>query len=241
MATDARAADPLEHPFWHALAGPQATFGLVGPRAARYLPAISPMGALQADTPEGWRGLGELTAPGEAVAVFWPEVLVVPAGWTWSTGGQALQMVQWQAQAPLPAPAGFVMRELVPQDVPQMLELVRLTRPGPFRERTIDLGLYLGFWDDAAVDGPRLAAMTGQRARTSAACEISAVCTHPDYRRRGLARALVSQVAARTTDSRLQPFLHVSHDNLSAQATYRSLGFFPSRTLAISVLRRHAG
>lgn len=235
--------DSLENPFWNALIGPQAAFAqvqsnAVQPHAARYLSGVSPIGALEADTPGGWENLEILTPPGEVVAVFWPEPLETPAGWTRISGGNVLQMVQRQAHAPLPAPAGFVQRELTPQDVPQMLELVRLTRPGPFEERTIELGLYLGLWDESAQGGSRLAAMTGQRARTLDACEVSAVCTHPDYRKRGLARTLVSQVAARTVDSGLQPFLHVNQDNLAALETYRGLGFLPSRNLWINILRR---
>ncbi|MGY2895613.1 GNAT family N-acetyltransferase [Deinococcus sp. UYEF24] len=233
-------ADPLENPFWHALSGPQAAFAQGGAHAARYLSGVSPIGALEADTPESWRDLAALTALGGVVAVLRSDLLEPPAGWIRTAGESAVQMVQSQAQPPLPAPDGFALRELTPHDVPQMLELVRLTRPGPFQERTIELGLYLGLWDDAAQAGSRLAAMTGQRARTQGACEISAVCTHPDYRKRGLARTLVSQVAARTVESDLLPFLHVSRDNLAALETYRGLGFVPSRSIWINVLRRDA-
>lgn len=234
-------ADALENPFWHAMTGPQAAFAQVHTHAARYLSGVSPVGALDADTPEAWKDLAALTAVGDVVAVFWPEVLKRPAGWTRTSEGDVVQMVQAQGQPPLPVPAGFVLRELGPKDVPQMLDLVRLTRPGPFRERTIELGLYLGLWDTSAPGGSRLAAMTGQRARLQGACEVSAVCTHPGDRRRGLARTLVSQVAARAAGEGMLPFLHVSQDNLAALEAYRSLGFLPSRTLSINVLRRDAG
>src|SRR5213075_1912153 len=42
--------------------------------------------------------------------------------------------------------------------VPQMLELTKLTRPGPFFEKTILFGNYFGIF----IEG-RLAAITGQR------------------------------------------------------------------------------
>ncbi|WP_407572200.1 GNAT family N-acetyltransferase [Deinococcus altitudinis] len=240
MTGQKTSADPLENPFWYALTGPQAMFARTEEHAARYLPGVSPLGALEADTPESWRDLAALTAPGGVVALLRPDLLEAPAGWTRTAGDNAVQMVQLQAQAPFAVPAGFTVRELSPQDVPQMLELARLTRPGPFQERTIELGLYLGLWDEAAQGGPRLAAMTGQRARTRGACEISAVCTHPDYRKRGLARTLVSQVAARTVESGLRPFLHVGQNNVAALETYRGLGFLPSRSMWINVLRREA-
>ena len=59
-------------------------------------------------------------------------------------------------------------------DVPEMLELVRLTNPGPFDERTLKLGDYVGV-RDAGV----LVAMAGQRLHFTGWTEVSAVCTLP--------------------------------------------------------------
>lgn len=238
--------DPLENPFWHALTGPQSAFARQTPGgdgtssfgAARYQPGVAPMGALEHDTPAAWADLTVLTPPGEVVAVFLPELLTPPAGWTRVNQGHPVQMVQEHARPALPAPDGFTLRPLGAADVPQMIDLVRLTQPGPFQPRTVELGLYLGLWDESAPGGPRLAAMTGQRARTTQACEVSAVCTHPDYRRRGLAKTLVSQVAEHTAASGLTPFLHVNPDNVSALETYRGLGFVPVRELWVNVFKR---
>ena len=58
----------------------------------------------------------------------------------------------------------------------------RSPRPGPFRPRTIELGGYVGIFHDS-----KLVAMAGQRLRPPGYCEVSAVCTHPDARRRGYA------------------------------------------------------
>jgi ribosomal protein S18 acetylase RimI-like enzyme len=240
-------SDPLENPFWYALTGEQRSFAQAAPttsgiplKAARYQQGVAPMGALESDTPAAWADLEALTAPGEVVAVFMPVLLDARAGWTRINQGNPLQMAQEVAASPLPAPAGFTLRPLTADDVPQMLELVKMTQPGPFQPRTIELGLYLGLWNEDAPGGPVLAAMTGQRARTHEACEVSAVCTHPDYQRRGLAKALVSQVAAQTIQSGLTPFLHVNQDNTSALATYQSLGFTRVRALWVTVLKRDA-
>ena len=51
----------------------------------------------------------------------------------------------------------------------------------------------------------------------------------------------MSQVAAHTAESGLTPFLHVNPDNVSALETYRGLGFVPTRTLWVNVLKRDAG
>ena len=61
--------------------------------------------------------------------------------------------------------------------------------PGPFKARTIELGTYLGIRENG-----RLVAMAGERLWIGNFREVSAVCTHPDARGRGYARALVARV-----------------------------------------------
>ena len=77
-----------------------------------------------------------------------------------------------------------------PTTSPEMMALVELTRPGPFAARTVDLGGYVGVFDDG-----QLVAMAGERLRVPGCCEISAVCTRPDHRGRGLAAGLTALVA----------------------------------------------
>lgn len=211
---------------------------MVGQQAGRFEPEFSAMCGLETGAPEAWAELGTLTPPGQTVALFMPALLNAPPSWKRVTQFGPVQMVQQRAREALQGPAGFVARPLTPRDAPAMLELVALTRPGPFGPRTGELGVYLGLWDESGPGSPRLAAMTGQRAQTPAACEVSAVCTHPDYRRRGLARALVSQVAAHTHASGLIPFLHADPDNAAAQATYLGLGFVLRQPMWVSVMRR---
>src|SRR3546814_17260936 len=58
--------------------------------------------------------------------------------------------------------------------------------------RTRELGDYIGVHDQG-----RLVAMAGQRLHIDGYREISAVCTDPEYRGRGLAAALTAEIAAR--------------------------------------------
>ena len=101
-----------------------------------------------------------------------------------------------------------------------MLDLVALAQPGPFLPRTIEMGNYYGIRQDG-----KLVAMAGERLHLTGFCEISAVCTHPNFRGRGYAAALTTQVAQGISERGELPFLHVAPDNHPAMRLYQKLGF----------------
>jgi len=103
-----------------------------------------------------------------------------------------------------------------------MQALVKLTEPGPFAPRTHELGGYVGIRDPG--DG-RLLAMAGRRTSVPGFTEISAVCTHPDARRRGYGELVTSAVAQRLLDEGITPFLHVALSNDNARRVYERMGF----------------
>ena len=107
------------------------------------------------------------------------------------------------------------------------------TRSGPFTVRTVDLGGYLGVFD-----GTTLIAMAGQRLAPTGFREISALCTHPDHRGRGLAAGLTSVVAQRILERGERPFLHHAADNHPARRVYEALGFEFRREVTWRVLTR---
>jgi predicted GNAT family acetyltransferase len=112
-----------------------------------------------------------------------------------------------------------------------MLALVALTAPGPFAPRTVELGRYIGVRDDGA-----LVAMAGERLHVDGHREISAVCTHPDHRGRGLAEALVRDVVAGVAARGEVPILHVEQKNVTAIRLYERLGFAIRRPIEAAVL-----
>ena len=90
-----------------------------------------------------------------------------------------------------PLPEGDVdTSKLGADDVADILALIALTKPGPFRPRTIELGTYIGIRE-----GGQLIAMAGERTWVGDCREVSAICTHPDAQGRGYARALTGRVS----------------------------------------------
>jgi GNAT superfamily N-acetyltransferase len=134
------------------------------------------------------------------------------------------------AEFPLPLPAGCTFRQLNAFDAPDMVALAKLTEPGPFRLRTFELGNFYGIFH-----GSRLVSMAGKRMHLPGFIEVSGVCTHPDFRGLGYARALVGIITNEIEQTGRTPFLHAWEDN-PAQHLYESLGFAYTRTFNMSVL-----
>ncbi|WP_433528211.1 hypothetical protein ACQPYA_17800 [Micromonospora sp. CA-263727] len=146
--------DILDNPVWAGLTGPHAHLAQVNGQAARYHPDVAPFATLAAGHDErAWADLAALIGPATVVAVTGVSG-DPPAGWDRVERIPGVQMV---ATALRDAPDPEAVR-LRPADVPEMLDLVARTEPGPFRPRTIELGTYLGIRI-----GGRLAAMAGER------------------------------------------------------------------------------
>ncbi len=222
----------LDNPVWAALRGPQSAFALAGERAARFQPDVSPFAGLAdpAD-PAAWRELASLAGPGTELGLS-AEGLVVPPDWEPHRVMPAVQLVGTHVDA-APDPEAVV---LTGADVPEMLDLVSRTQPGPFRKRTVELGRYLGVRHDGA-----LVAMAGERMRLPGYTEISAVCTDPAYRGRGLAARLIRAVAVDILDRGELPFLAAVAENQGALRVYRRIGFTDRGPVTFNVVRTPTG
>ena len=106
-------------------------------------------------------------------------------------------------------------------DVPEMLALPDIARPGPFAPRTIELGGYVGVRHATT---RQLVAMGGERFRLLSHVELSAIAVHPDARGQGLGAAVTANLANSALASGLVPFLHVFTGNPAVEL-YRRLGF----------------
>ncbi|HTR31765.1 MAG TPA: GNAT family N-acetyltransferase [Puia sp.] len=222
----------LDNPTYHAMITGNANLSLGSP-AARYFPAeISPFVGLADFSPARFDELAQVLPAGRGtVAVVSPEEIVIPAGWKVNFHGLGLQMVGEHAQGPALADWEFV--ELGREHVPLMVDLAKLTNPGPFGQRTIEFGNFVGVFD-----GERLMAMSGHRLHPSPYIEVSGVCTHPDYAGRGLGAALTYFQVERIRKMGEIPMLHVWAHNVRAIRLYERLGFVIRRKLHFTMIER---
>jgi len=221
---------PLDHPIWTALITRQQGLAEGGALARRYPPAIGPFAAMVDTSPQSFAELGALMSGSDHVVLFTPDPVNPPAQFKNLLAKTGEQMIGTPANA---ASGGAEIVRLGAADVSDMIELTKLTNPGPFAARTHELGTFLGI----KVDG-RLAAMAGERMKPGHYTEITAVCVHPDHRGCGYAQTLLGAVARGIVARGDVPFLHVFSDNEGAIALYRRQGMEIRRRLCVTVLAK---
>jgi ribosomal protein S18 acetylase RimI-like enzyme len=236
-------AHPLDSAVWSSLTGPHAGFANGKAGVLRYSEDMSPFAGF-APPPEGqtdldearwyddnWANLATLVGRGGAVTLSGPAHTIyrLPAEWQLTLRLPGQQMIGTPALLSEPDPEAVVLGA---EDVPEMLDLVRRTEPGPFLSRTHEMGRYLGIRRGGA-----LVAMAGERLHPPGWIEISAVCTDPAFRGQGLAARLIRAVAENIRDTGAKPFLHVSATNTAAHSVYASLGFVVRQRLEFFFLR----
>lgn len=223
----------LDNPVWSCLTTRHGKLASGGPLARRYLPAYSPIAAVSGIGRAHVAALEALVEIGDDIGVIGPLVPALGTNWETLRDTRLAQMIRTD-RSPLPE-GGIDASPLGPADVAEMLALIDLTQPGPFRTRTIELGTYLG-----VREGGRLVAMAGERMWVGNFREVSAVCTHPDVRGRGYARALMGVLINRMLRADQIPFLHVEYGNERAIETYHALAFVRRAELPLLYARRCA-
>lgn len=217
---------PLDNPVWHALCGPHRGFALQNGLAAHYPREMSVFSAIAEPSAQAYADLAQGLAPGSEARLVRHTVDPLPEGWEQLNAIPLLQMLA--AHFDRQVVDGPAVTELGPQHLAAVTALIDLTQPGPFGPRTLEMGRFFGVFDEAGANGPagsRLLAMAGERMNLPGYLEMSAICTHPDARGRGLGEYLLRQRMRDAVASGQQPFLHVLPSNAPAIALYERLGF----------------
>jgi GNAT superfamily N-acetyltransferase len=221
----------LDHIFWHALNGAHRHWSDGTETIRRYTEGFSPIIAFADPAQPDFAALAPWCAIGQH---FYCDSWTGSAqpGWRVELESSMFRML-WEGKLPAadPAPEALPLRA---EHAQQALELATLCKPGPFGIRTIELGDYFGYFD-----GERLMAMAGERLRATGLCEISGVCTHPDYQGRGLAKKLITKLLLRHAARGDRSFLHVMHNN-PAHQLYLDMGFRDYLASTVRVISRQA-
>ncbi|HVX05394.1 MAG TPA: GNAT family N-acetyltransferase [Rhodanobacteraceae bacterium] len=223
-------AHALDRPVWESLASRHASLSIGGALAKRYQRDVNLFASALDDSPAALDALAALVEPGEHVYVLQVPAIAVPPALRATKTAPGVQMVATHSIEAEPADDIVTLGDV---DASEMLALAQLTQPGPFLARTHVMGTFRGI----RIDG-RLAAMAGERMRVPGYTELSGVCTHPDFRGRGLARRLSAVVCAGIEARGETPFLHAWKDNHPAITLYEQLGFRLRAEVNVAVLER---
>jgi ribosomal protein S18 acetylase RimI-like enzyme len=221
----------LDNPVWGALISGNNNLSYGNSNVKYFDQEVSPFAGLKSNSEDNFRLLYELVPHTGTVALMSP--LKIPIHFQWGVMHciEGVQMIYRGGLQHQDNDLSIV--PLTMAHVPQMIELTKLTKPGPFASRTIEFGHYEGIFR-----GNQLVAMTGQRLHVDQYMEISAVCTHPDHRGKGYAKQLIIRQINRIIAASCTPFLHVRNGNDSAIKVYVDLGFVKRSDMTFYFMRK---
>ncbi|NNU34129.1 GNAT family N-acetyltransferase [Mucilaginibacter sp. S1162] len=220
----------LDNPAYNALNTGNANLANGNEQIKYFSKEVSPFIGFKENLPDNFKQLHVLVPHGGPVGFVSPVETTIPAIWHVLHSVPCFQMVYTGDIVPM---EDTDLIALTHDDIPQMLELTKLTNPGPFASRTIDFGHYRGIFD-----GDKLVAMAGQRMNPLPYAEVSAVCTHPDYTGRGYAKQLLQYHCNRIIAEGYVPFLHVRCDNARAIKVYENMGFETRTKMYFYILKK---
>jgi predicted GNAT family acetyltransferase len=220
----------LDNPAWNSLTTAHASFAEGNRLAKRYPIDVAPIAATRDQSVESYQSLAELLGPSGTTALAFAGEPNVPADWKII---RLLPNAQMVLEGPAPPQVEHSFEDLNVSHTKEMLALTELNKLGRFRKRAPELGSYIGMHDSG-----QLVAMAGEAFRFPGYTEMSAVCTHPDYRGRGYASSLVSALIQRIRKRDETPFLHVAQDNAGALRLYEKLGFRTRRSMNFAIVKR---
>jgi len=176
----------LDNPVYHGLRSRDAHLGHGTDNVKYFDEQVSPFAGFDDNYDKGFDDLYKLLPEGRRILYATRKKIKEPDGWQLNHEVEGLQFIFTGTRTEINPSLQLI--PLQSQHIDEMVALARLTRPGPFDQRTIEFGHYYGIFDNG-----RLVAMAGQRLHVDKYTEVSAVCTHPDHLGKGYAAALIQQ------------------------------------------------
>jgi ribosomal protein S18 acetylase RimI-like enzyme len=219
---------------WNAITTGNNDIAIINGHVGCYLPEIAPFAGMKNFNDSNLKKLYEFIPANRSVAISSLNKMDHDENrWKLLQPMDVTQMVYEHSVNTFTTKNSPFIVPLSEEHVPQMMELTTLTRPGPFLHQTIRFKNYFGIF----IEG-RLAAMTGQRMHPKPYMEVSAVCTHPDFRGLGYAKTLMLHVMKIILDNSFTPFLHVLSNNSNAIELYKTIGFRTREQIFVDLIRR---
>ncbi|MEQ8418397.1 MAG: GNAT family N-acetyltransferase [Arenibacter algicola] len=109
--------------------------------------------------------------------------------------------------------------------IDEIYDLIWLVMPGYYKKRTFEMGNYYGIFKNG-----KLVSIAGQRMQTNHFIEVSAVVTHPNFTRKGLAKQLIAYNTNEILQENKTPILHTNKGN-PAISLYEKLGYRLTRDM----------
>ena len=224
----------LDNMIWNAITTGNNDIAIINGDVGCYLPDIAPFAGMKNFNDVNLKKLYEFIPPNRNVAISSLHKMDHDENkWKLIQPMDVTQMVYEHTVNTFTTKNSSLIVPLSEEHIPQMLELTAITRPGPFLQQTIRFKNYFGIFIE-----DRLAAMTGHRMHPLPYMEVSAVCTHPDFRGMGYAKTLMLHVMKLILDDSFTPFLHVLSNNSNAIELYKTIGFKTRKQIFVDVIRR---
>ena len=221
----------LDNPVFNALVSGEAHWALGTEHVKFFDKEVSPFVGFDVQYKNGFTDLHQLLPSGRNILFASRHEIPTPNGWKLR---HHIPGNQFLFESKIAFENTF--SEVTPLNqnhVDEMINLAKLTKPGPFDKRTIVFGNYHGIFRDE-----KLVAMTGRRLHVYDFTEISAVCTHPDFTGKGFAANLIKHQINSILKENKTPFLHVRSDNNIAIGLYKKLGFVQNGEMHFYFLQR---
>ena len=223
----------LDNIFWNSILTFDDTFSIHNKTAGVFKSDIAPFAGMEDYNTPHFDVLYDLVPSEREVVILRPTPIIIPSNWK-IIQTMTLEQMVFHGFTNIKPEIYPIISPLDQTHVKAMIELTKLTNPGPFLENTILFGNYNGIFE-----GERLIAMAGMRLHAGQYREISAVCTHPDFKGRGYAAQLIHYLISIIQSWDCIPFLHVKNDNTGAIKLYHHLGFVTRSEMALYIIKKN--